>query len=250
MPWTPLLFLSAGRSGWRDPRRFFLIAWVLFGFVLFSMSVNKLPGYILPLLPAAAVLAALALDEVRRARPWLAVCALLLVAFPIAAPVLPAAVASGLSRAPRPSFNWMWLLPVVAAAIAWRLDGQGKRRAAVLCVAAGAAAGLAYVKHTALPQLDRVASARSVWREVAERSSETCVDAIHRNWRYGLNYYSVEPLPECPAEPRRLWLQQSPGERPQISAHEPISEPESGDLRPAGAVDPPLHGVVPSRFRY
>ena len=46
----------------------------------FLHPVNKLPGYILPLLPAAAALMALALDEVPDARVWLAACAVLLVA--------------------------------------------------------------------------------------------------------------------------------------------------------------------------
>ena len=87
----------------------FLAVWALAVLVLFSISVNKLPGYILPLLPAAAALMALALDEVADARVWLAACAVLLVAFPITAQVLPAAVLNGLSRAPRPVFQAVWL---------------------------------------------------------------------------------------------------------------------------------------------
>jgi 4-amino-4-deoxy-L-arabinose transferase-like glycosyltransferase len=250
VPWTPLLLLGAGRSGWRDPRRFFLLAWVLCGLLLFSLSVNKLPGYILPLLPAAALLAALALDEAAGARAWLAACALLLAAFPIAAPMLPAAVASGLSRAPRPSLEWTWLLPVVVAAAAWQLESRGKRYAAVFCIAAGTAAGMAYVKHVALPQLDRVASARSLWRGISDRSGDTCVDGIHRTWRYGLNYYSVTPLPECSAEARPLSLRQAPGQPPEISIYEPSPGGASGDVRLPATVDQLLHGVVPSRFRY
>ena len=109
LPWTPLLGLMARRTVYRDRQRVFLAVWVLVVLVLFSISVNKLPGYILPLLPAAAALMALALDEVADARVWLAACAALLVAFPITAQVLPAAVLNGLSRAPRPVFQAVWL---------------------------------------------------------------------------------------------------------------------------------------------
>ncbi|HJT90320.1 MAG TPA: glycosyltransferase family 39 protein, partial [Bryobacteraceae bacterium] len=72
LPWTPLAALAGGRrEAWRDPRRRFLLAWVLFGLLFFSASANKLPGYILPLLPAAAALAALGLSEAGNARAWL-----------------------------------------------------------------------------------------------------------------------------------------------------------------------------------
>jgi hypothetical protein len=142
--------------------------------------------------------------------------------------MLPAAVASGLSRAPRPAFQWTWRLPALAAAAAWRLERRGRRVAAVFCVAAGAAVGMGYVKHAALPQLDRLASARSVWRDVSDRSSQTCIDGIRRSWRYGLNYYSVTPLPECSAQPRPLSLRQAPGEPPGIAAYEPPPGQENG----------------------
>ena len=83
--------------------------WVLTVLVLFSISINKLPGYILPLLPAAAALLALRLEEAQDARWWLAACAGLLVAFPITAQVLPVAVLTGLTQASRPTFELIWL---------------------------------------------------------------------------------------------------------------------------------------------
>jgi 4-amino-4-deoxy-L-arabinose transferase-like glycosyltransferase len=55
-PWTPLFLLFARRRGCWDGRRSFLLATVLFGFLFFSVIVNKLPGYLLPLLPALFVL--------------------------------------------------------------------------------------------------------------------------------------------------------------------------------------------------
>ncbi len=238
LPWTPLLFLRVRRGAWRDPRRVLLAAWVLFGLLVFSVAVNKLPGYVLPLLPAAALLAAVALDEAADARPWLAACALLLVAFPVAAQVLAAALESGLLRAPRPAFQWIWLAPAPIAAAAWAWESHGRRLAAVVSIAVGATAGVLYVKQIAPPQVEHMASARTLWRQISYRAGEVCVDRIERDWRYGLNYYSIAPLPECTAQPRALWvIQNDPGQPPRL-----VPAPE----RPVDLASP---GVVPSPYR-
>jgi 4-amino-4-deoxy-L-arabinose transferase-like glycosyltransferase len=215
LPWTPLIPLAARRGLYRDPRRIFLLVWLLFGIVFFSASANKLPGYVLPLIPAAAVLLALALEEPVRAAPWLAVCAVLLAAFPIAAPMVGTAVEQGLSHAKFPAFHWTWLAPVALAAAVWILDRRGLRLAAVLTIAAGAAVGTGYLKHVAAPQMEQSDSARALWREIAPRAGAICVDDIGRDWRYGLNYYSVRPLPDCSAERRPERLRRSDG-RPKV----------------------------------
>ena len=259
LPWAPLLALLGRRSAWRDPRRLFLLAWLVFGLVFFSIAANKLPGYLLPLLPAAAVLMGLALEEAEAAgaRVCLAFSAVLLVFFPMAAPILPAAVARGLSRAPHPLFQWSWLLPIALAALVWLLEARARRVAAVVAIAAGAAVGTVYLKHSAVPALDREASARSLWGEVEGRAARTCVEPIHRNWRYGLNYYSVVPLPDCSSDPRPWHIRQLPGERPFFEPADPAAGhfvaalPETGAMPKAGAVptpDEPLSSS-PSGFR-
>jgi 4-amino-4-deoxy-L-arabinose transferase-like glycosyltransferase len=216
LPWTPLLPLAVRRAALGDRRRLFLLAWVLFGLVFFSLAVNKLAGYILPLFPAAALLVALGLEETVSAKPWLAACALLLVAFPMAVPALPAALAWGLSRAPRPAFEWWWLSPAAVAAAVWALENRGRRLAAVAVIATGVAAGILYVKQSAAPRVDGIVSARGLWRTIAGRAGDVCIDNIGRNWIYGLNYYSVTPLAECGAQPRPLWIVQSPGQPPRL----------------------------------
>jgi 4-amino-4-deoxy-L-arabinose transferase-like glycosyltransferase len=211
LPWTPLLGMLAQRGLFRDRTRAFLGLWVLVVLVLFSISVNKLPGYILPLLPAAAALMALALDEAANARAWLAACGVLIVAFLIAAQVLPGAVLNGLSRAPRPEFRVMWLAAVAVALLAWVLETRGKRVAAVLVVATGAAFGIGALKAVATPELDRNVSARHLWRTIAGQAGEVCVGKVKRDWIYGLNYYSVTPLPDCAKQPKALHLVPGPG---------------------------------------
>jgi 4-amino-4-deoxy-L-arabinose transferase-like glycosyltransferase len=230
VPWTPLAALAATR--WRTPdvRRRFLFVWALWGLVFFSIPVNKLPGYLLPLLPPIAALAGIALDEAQaaqrapagRAGFWLAGCALLLAAFPIVGPMLPEAIAWGSSKAAIPGFRWNWLLPLPAAALVWLLESRGYRLAAVLLVAGGVTAGFTYWKIAFLPEVDRVASARPIWRRISSVASQVCVDNIHRNWRYGLNYYTVTPLPECSVQTRPLHIQQVPGQPPQLTTVDPL----------------------------
>ena len=216
LPWSPLLLLLVWRARWNDPRRRFFLVWLLWGLVFFSISANKLPGYILPLFPAAAALMALRLEDVADARPWLAACTLLLVAFPVAAQVLPAAVADGLSRAPLPKFQWTWLLPIAVAAAAWFL--RDRRIVAAATIAVCATAGVVALKIRTLPEMDRLASARPTWQHIESRANQVCVGYLQRNWQYGLNYYSVTPLPDCKAEHKAIELWQIPGRPPQIRA--------------------------------
>jgi 4-amino-4-deoxy-L-arabinose transferase-like glycosyltransferase len=220
LPWLPLVFLLGRRAAYRDPRRLYLLAWVVWGMVFFTAATNKLPGYVLPLLPAAAALMGLALDEAQAAHagPLLAGCGALLVAFPMAARMLPAALATGLLKAPLPAFQAAWLLAGAVAAAAWLLESRARRLAAVLLIAVGATAGTVYLKRVAAPELDRTASARALWREVSGRADEVCVGQVERSWRYGLNYYSGTPLPECSGEPRPWCIRQSPGKPPNLAA--------------------------------
>lgn len=216
LPWTPLAILALRRAFLRDPRRLFLLCWFLLVLVFFSASVNKLPAYILPLLPAAAALLGLGLAEAGDAAPYLAGCAVLLVTFGIAAPMLPSAILSGISRAALPPFRWFLLLPLALAAAVWMLDRRGRRMAAVLSIAAGAAAGTVYLKQAAAPDLDRIASARGLWRQIAPRATAICIDWLPRGTQYSLDYYSVVPLPDCAHHPKPIELLQLQGQPPRL----------------------------------
>jgi 4-amino-4-deoxy-L-arabinose transferase-like glycosyltransferase len=219
LPWAPLLLAAARRGMGRDPRRLFLLLMVLWGLLLFSASVNKLPGYVLPLVPACAVLMAVGLEETGRPAPLVALCGLLLVSFPLAGGMLPGALLAGLSRTPLPAFHWIWLVPLPLAAVAGMLARRGRRLTAVACVACGAVLGVLYLKEGVMPDVDRVASARPLWRRLAPEADRACVEPIHRDWRYGLNYYSVVPLPDCPAAGRPIHVFQTPGHPPEFASH-------------------------------
>ncbi len=253
IPWAPLMALSARPAALRDPRKRFLLAWVVWGMVFFSMAANKLPAYVLPLLPACAVLMAVGLDELASSRAWLAVCALLLVAFPMAAPLVANALAVGLSRSLRPAFGAAWLAPLGVAAVVWLLESRGRRLAAVAFLAAGVAVGAVYVKETAVASLDRMPSPRALWRQVAPHARDVCMDHVNRNWQYGLNYYAGEALPECSEHQAPWQVRQGPGQVPRLTApsHALAAHPAKrpGDAIPAGTVDPAMRGIVLSRIR-
>jgi 4-amino-4-deoxy-L-arabinose transferase-like glycosyltransferase len=80
MPWSLLLLLalaervsaiwSAGKKNFRDPKNawpLFLLLWMLVPIVFFSASHSKLPGYILPAVPAGALLVTQYLASIRSA---------------------------------------------------------------------------------------------------------------------------------------------------------------------------------------
>jgi 4-amino-4-deoxy-L-arabinose transferase-like glycosyltransferase len=212
LPWTALAPLAAIGAKPLDRRRVYLLLWTLWPLVFFSISVNKLPGYILPLFPALAALMALGLNEMWNSAPWLAVTALLLAAYPIAAPLLAAAIGSGLSRAPRPEFQPVWLAPLAVAALVWFLDTRGRRLAAVTCLAVSATVGMVYLKL----EMGRTAFARSLWNRISMHAGGVCVASLDRGWRYGLNYYSTIPLPDCSRNPKPLQVIQRPGRPPEL----------------------------------
>ena len=159
---------------------------MVFGLAIFSASANKLPGYVLPLLPAIAAMAALALDEMEDARGWLGACAFLLVVFPIAAPVLPAAVANEWDAAPKIAFHWTWLLPAVPLVAVLVLERER--------TAAGGG-GDGRVRHRGGADVSQgavgggsgaLASARELAAEARRHTGQVCAGGLKRDWQYGL----------------------------------------------------------------
>jgi 4-amino-4-deoxy-L-arabinose transferase-like glycosyltransferase len=217
-PWTPLAAHLVHRRFWRDPRRRHLLAWFGFGFVFFSAATNKLPGYLLPLLPPACALLGVAAAEARSLKWTLSCCAALLVLLPFAGGVLPRALEAGLTRAPWPAVApWALAPAAIVTGLAWWWERAGRRDRAVAAVAIALVAGIAHLKMTVFPALDQTVSARTLWRRIEAHRSEVCLEPIHRTWRYGLNYYSVTPLPDCSDRDLPLHVLQRPGEPPRLA---------------------------------
>ena len=189
-PWTPLFALLFQRRLYNDRRAQFLLAWLAWGFLFFSISRNKLPGYLLPLLPAVAALMGMALAGTERARILLPACAFLLCLAPGLAGMLPQALAGGISRA---SFHldWPWVLAGLAVAIACAvLNRAGRRDVAVAIVALGTTVAVIGIVWRVYPELDRQVSGRRA-------GSITCVPPTSRSQRYSIDYYAGQYLPDC-----------------------------------------------------
>lgn len=209
-PWTPLALLVFRRKTWDDERIVFLAIWLLLGFAFFSISRNKLPGYVLPLMPAVAVILAVALDRARGAAWWMAASVMMLVLLPVVAGILPDALMVGVRRT-HPSIVpglAPSLLALLAAALAGFLMWNGKPQVAALAAVLAVAIGVTWFKRHTFPVLETQVSVRSFWRANAGEILNSCVDpAVRRMWVYGLNAYAPRPIPECatsPVQPFRM----------------------------------------------
>jgi len=195
-PWTPLVALLTRRQFYADVRMRLLGAWVLYGLIFFSIARNKLPGYLLPLLPAMAMLLAAAWESAPFKGWWLASCALLLVLLPTVTGILPDTLLTGLSRV-HIAFIPSGLIFLPAAMAVWWLAKKRNPEAAFLMVALAAGLGVVYLKYTAFPALDAMVSVRNFWKSNRDAVSSACLDTVSRTWQYGLNYYAGREIPKC-----------------------------------------------------
>lgn len=241
-PWTPLLF-TVRKSILRDPRVQCLMIVVLFGLLFFSMSVNKLPGYILPLMPSLFAIIGIALGEhslFDLKRGLLFGCALLIAAIPFIGQFLPELLsvkvtsAQHLLLAMLPITLTMLVLfitPIAVAGIA-RVEVAGPLL--VLCCAV---AGI-YLKASVYPVLDEQASPRGLWRQVSSDAGSVCDGGLNRVWRYGLAFYNGRPLPPCGTGTYRLHLVQKGSERPSIE------RVGAGEMHGMTAAAEPNHATI------
>jgi 4-amino-4-deoxy-L-arabinose transferase-like glycosyltransferase len=197
-PWTPLLGLLALRQTVWDSRQRFLVSIVAFGFLSFSISLNKLPGYLLPLIPSVFVLIGAQFETqtaVQLSRAWLFACALLVAAIPPLAPILPQFLAAGrLSRvAAMPGITRTEFF-YIAAPLA--VVFFAKRSWAALLLGLCVVAGGIYLKTVAYPLLDQSVSPRQFWYR-SRGVQGVCDGGINRDWMYGLSFYRGAPLPAC-----------------------------------------------------
>lgn len=214
-PWTPLAGLLARRGTAWDRRRRFLAAIVCFGFLLFSISINKLPGYLLPLLPSLFALIGAQFENrtiAQTSRWWLLPCALLIAAVPLLAPMLPLSLSIGHltfgSVARTTPTELLYVCVPILIAIFARHAHAGLLL--VLCVAA---VGI-YLKSETFPILDRNVSARSLSHQMASVSGQVCEDGINRDWIYGLSFYRGALLPPCGSDPSGVVLRPTAAHRP------------------------------------
>ncbi len=215
-PWTPLIALLARKKTYDDERvRFLSIGLVLIPVLFFTVAQNKLASYVLPVMPALAIVLAVALNKAaghtNKLAWWLGGCALMMVFLPTIAAALPDAVNLGVRRT-HLTFGLGGLPFVLAAAVIWWLAFRGQATAAILMTGLTIALGVGYLKIGTFPVLDERVSARGFWREHPDQVANACVDySVSRASEYGLNYYAGHALPRCESGHSGFWIEQRDG---------------------------------------
>ena len=195
---------STGRranDGVHEEAALFLAVWISVVLVVFSVIVSKLPGYIFPLFPAAAVLSASAwADEGRVGSRTLAKCAWVALAVSV---VFAAALLFAEMKLPqpipglRPILAVMGAVLVLGTAASIPLVIRGSRSAGLAALAGGVGAFLLVTVTVALP----VAS-----RTIADDSARIG-KAIHRLARPGdtaVTYKIARRIPSVPFYAQRI----------------------------------------------
>lgn len=195
-PWFPILAFPSMANALRnlssDPRVRTLTSVVVFGFVFFSASVNKLYGYLIPLLPAIFALLGLGLARARRIGFVLFPSLLLLSLLPAISEFAPRVMAShlgGLIVPAGPILVFMLLACIIGVTLV-----RFAPRYAFPATATFAAIGFVWFQFATFPAFDRYASARPLWNA----SHPQCTGSVPRDILYGLYYYSGRELPPCP----------------------------------------------------
>jgi 4-amino-4-deoxy-L-arabinose transferase-like glycosyltransferase len=196
-PWTPLFAFFLKRTTVWDERRRFLTSIIAFGFLFFSVSLNKLPGYLLPLLPALFALLGAEFERMpllQVSRWWLVPSACLIGIIPVLVSVLPASLANGrvsMAAIHIGRTEWFYILLPLAAVVLARRSWAGT--VLVLCVVL---AGI-YLKLEIFRTLDEKVSARGLWREINAKSDLLCDAGTNREWLYGIEFYRGAAIPFC-----------------------------------------------------
>lgn len=213
LPWTPLLFGLRRESLWRDPIQKFLACWAFGPVAFFSLSVNKLPGYILPALPPLALLMAIQWNShPRRRLLMVAACTLMLI--PLAGILIPPALADGITRAVRDMGVGGTIHGILAGLALTALAGFAAMKLrdswAVPAVASVVALGLTLLKFQTYPAASVVAGTREFTAQHQTRIQEVCIGLVRRHVDYGIRHYTRDAIPHCATEARRFRIEGDP----------------------------------------
>jgi len=202
VPWTvfAVLALQSGlrriRTDEPDSSNRFLLIWIMVVVVFFSISQSKLPGYVLPAIPAGILLIGNYLRDRATAKPhWIWMC---LHGAVSAGLLLAALLAPATLVGRRVVWDRSDILPLlVATAAGIGVAKAGLRRLRV-STAVPAVLALAIVLRLAAPALNQTLSARAVSDALARVSGRRLPVAtvlVSRETEYGLGFYRNQKLP-------------------------------------------------------
>ena len=250
LPWSAFLIAAVQEAlrlwrekSWNNSPGFFVACWAVFPIVFFSFSQSKLPSYILPAVPALALLAAIGASRAFQRSPanaiilsagiglvWVVLAAIFLHAthkFPFTQ--MPSAI-------PLLAKAALVLAIVVAAAILYA--GRNKNlRLAVILSSLFAVATLEAANTVVLPALDPYISARphAAFFQNDLHPDRIFTYQLRRSWNYGLAFYFHREIPE--------WSPQDPDAALVLASHEGLEKlVKAGRFR--GAEESPQQGIL------
>jgi 4-amino-4-deoxy-L-arabinose transferase-like glycosyltransferase len=226
LPWAAFL-IPAARDGlriwrqktWRDSPAFFFGCWAFFPILFFSFSESKLPSYILPSIPALALVIAISIarpiEQIADAKTgifalfgltWMGLATTGFV-WLYRLPGVRASTAAG--DLPQANPNLAIRTPLLAAAalaaaagIAIIILARSRRRAVIWISLLLSCALLEIAGNAVLPQLDSRLSARPVGKMLRKdlRPDRLFAYRLSRSWEYGLMFYLGRELREWSLE--------------------------------------------------
>jgi 4-amino-4-deoxy-L-arabinose transferase-like glycosyltransferase len=212
IPWVVFIAVAVGetvRAWWSEPRtrsadtlNLFLVLWLIVPVLFFSLSRSKLPGYILPAIPAGPLLLAeyvrrrVAQDE--RPSPWL----IGLHAVTAVSPVVPALMIQYVLLQHRLPWNRGTIIAstvtlTLAVGIALTLASKLGLRFLRFVTLIPAVIVVAALIKIGAPWFDADLSARPVARELAQMETTTlplAVFDVKRETEYGLAFYCNQSI--------------------------------------------------------
>ncbi len=210
LPWMPILFLAAKdywprRAAQSNDLNLFLICWIVFVVVFFTVSKSKLPGYVLPALPPAGLLAAQAISLQSRSqssgRRWLAISVgLVLLFLSVALAFTSDHLPLSIGYFPPSALMTLALLDFLAAVLAILL-GLFRRLppAMIVAVVAFCFTILFGFRGDAAAILDQRLSSRVAVRSAGRHDPDWPAHAatykLNRAFLYSLNFYGRRELP-------------------------------------------------------
>ena len=207
MPWTALVIAGWMETikGWREQvasregalARFLLI-WTAVVVVFFSISASKLPGYILPAVPACTILAADWVSRRERLAWPVTIAQGLLSGALLALALLYPNLLVYQHRVPGEA-RWL-ALGIGAVVFVATLSTLARKGAAALrlVVLAPVIVGLAFLLRSGAPAIDNAFSARPVARAIAQMEGKPVAVVVYkapRELEYGLAFYRNQPIP-------------------------------------------------------
>jgi 4-amino-4-deoxy-L-arabinose transferase-like glycosyltransferase len=248
LPWSAFVMAAAQdarrlwrEKSWTNSPGFFIACWAVFPIVFFSFSQSKLPSYILPAVPALALVAAISASRAsHRNRAGAISLSVTLVMFWIVLASILLRVTHTFPFTEMDHAMPLWAAAILAIAAAAAILFAGIRRNLHLIVTLCSLcfiATLEIANITVLPTFDPYISARphAAFFQNDLHPDRIFTYQLRRTWNYGLAFYFHRELPE--------WSPQDPDAALVLTSHEGLEKiVKAGRFH--SIEEPPAQGII------